>query len=83
MTDALRRPLWKRKRWIAVTVALSMAAYPASVGPVWYGAARGWIPSSVAEVFTTPALKVAADLPDASADLFYAYLEWWWQAASR
>ena len=37
------RPWWKQKRWIATAALLLIAGYPASLGPVDYAVARGWL----------------------------------------
>ena len=39
-----RQPWWRWKRVWAVSAAWLLAAYPASLGPVHYADAHGWIP---------------------------------------
>ena len=51
MTDAPRKPLWKRKRWIAAAVLWVVIAYPLSLGPVAYANARGWVPPPAVRCF--------------------------------
>ncbi|MGC1275161.1 MAG: hypothetical protein WBC44_15765 [Planctomycetaceae bacterium] len=50
----LRRPLWMRKRWIAVAALLLASAYPASIAPLAYAVGRGWLEESVLEVYSRP-----------------------------
>jgi hypothetical protein len=44
MTEAPRKPFWKRKRWIAAGVLWLVIAYPVSEGPARYAEMRHWIP---------------------------------------
>lgn len=48
--EAPKRPWWRRKRVPVVFAALVLAAYPVSLGPVHYFAARGWLSRPVSQV---------------------------------
>jgi hypothetical protein len=50
MTDAPRKPFWKRKRWIAATMLWLALMYPASLGPVIYVGSRWSMPQGSAEL---------------------------------
>jgi hypothetical protein len=46
MTDAPRKPFWKRKRWIAAAVLWLVIAYPLGLSAIAYLDGWGWLPSS-------------------------------------
>jgi hypothetical protein len=85
MTNEPPKPFWKRKRWIAVAVLWLMVAYPASVGPVAYANARGWLSASVIshfEVFYEPLdYLIMNDLPGAGP--LSRYSLWLYRLAER
>lgn len=65
MGDEPKRPWWRRKRGWAAGSVLAVAAYLASLGPLAYCEARGWLGPAVAERLRTPA------------DLYSRYVSWW------
>lgn len=73
---ALQRPWWKRKRWIATTVVLFLAGYPASLGPVDYAVARGWLPVGPAAAAYAPLSWAMRPFP-AVQSLMNRYGVWW------
>ena len=77
MSDAARKPFWKRKRWIAVAVLWLVLAYPLLCGPLRYAVIRGWLPRSSEPLVVWPGLAPSR-LPIAG-DLFWSY-HWWWVA---
>jgi hypothetical protein len=65
--DEPKRPWWRQKRWWAAGIIVAVAAYMASLGPLAYGEARGWISRNAAEQLRTPAA------------LYSQYVGWRWQ----
>lgn len=79
--DAARKPWWKRKRWIAVAVPWLVVAYPASVGPLLYIDARGWVSRSLYPVIRAayrPFLTALGPKPAIN-----PFCEWWLDLARR
>jgi hypothetical protein len=61
-TPSHRKPFWIRKRCIAPAVLWLVLAYPLSIGPVVYVAARGWyLPGTEVEIAFWPLLQVLRD----------------------
>jgi hypothetical protein len=44
VTAPAARSWWRKKRWWAAVALWLIVAYPLSVGPANYAAARGWVP---------------------------------------
>ena len=62
MASQPRRPFWKKKRcWAALALWLALA-YPLSVGPANYAAARGWLPEAWVAAIYAP-VQAAANHP--------------------
>lgn len=63
---------------------LIIAAYPASVGPFFYGVGRGWFPGWAAGVYLGPILAVVGEPgPSAAANTFQDYAQWWGDLGDR
>jgi hypothetical protein len=76
MTDAPRKPFWKRKHWIAAAVLWLVLAYPLSAGPAACALGRGWIANS-AYHFYSPLIEAERALwqwpPDTLWDRYCSY----------
>lgn len=75
----VRRPSWKRKRWIAAIVLLLLLAYPATLGPANYALVRRWLPPG-------PFFKVYQPLMsmmDEEHGLLRRYATWWAELGMR
>jgi hypothetical protein len=71
-----RRPWHKRKRtWAAVAVWL-VVAYPLSVGPANYAAARGWASIPLLKTAYTPVFLAAVALDPSRSGSFIVYVDW-------
>jgi hypothetical protein len=84
MTDAPRKPFWKRKRWIAVAVLWLVLPplYVLSTGPVIYAASRGWISGDMPHTVYYPLLPVTDRFP-AFTRWLNDYTGWWWTIGLR
>lgn len=65
MSDEPTRPWWRMKRWWAAAALLAVAGYLASLGPLAYCEARGWLGPTAAARLRTPA------------ELHTRYVHWW------
>lgn len=79
--NKLGRRWWRQKRWSVGLATLLVLAYPASLGPVNYAVARGWVSprartglDAVYAPFDSPAFH---DLPGAG--WLTTYTVWWFR----
>lgn len=77
MADPPRRPLWKRKRWIAAAVLWLVVPFPLLCGPLRYAVIRGSLPKSSESMFVWPGLAPRR-LPFVGRP--FATYHWWWGA---
>lgn len=70
------RPWWKRRRWIVAAVLLLLSGYPASLGPVDYAVARGWLAVGPAAAAYAPLSSAMRPFP-AVQSLMNRYGVWW------
>jgi len=71
-----QRPWWRRRRtWTAASLLLALA-YPATLGPVDYAVARGWLPLGPAAAAYEPLSRAMRPFP-AVQSLMNSYGVWW------
>jgi hypothetical protein len=85
MTDAPRKPFWKRKRWIAAAVLWLAVAYPLGMGPTCYICGRGWVPVSAFHTAYAPLIGLLWRIRPAPWPLSLGdqHWDWWSELADR
>ena len=83
VTDAPRKPFWRRKRWIAAAVLWLVVAYPLSLGPAFYCVGRGWLSDSddIATAFYKPLVYVST--LTGQHDRIGEFGQWWFNLGER
>lgn len=85
MDEAIRKPFWKRKRWIAAALLWLVVFYPLSMGPFMYAFYMDWVPDAAmpaVQIVYGPLAKLQQRWP-AFDEALNGYCDWWFEISVR